>query len=110
MYTDCDRDEPNNTDRPDNDISYEPAMKYASVLVAQASITVDDLTFRHVIRRSLLCWVSPAHRVRRRALAKLSRLGDRCTGQTHSLYESSKFDVLDVTDVVTSFVADGRKR
>ena len=110
MYTDCNRDEPNNTDRPDNDISYEPAMKYASVLVAQASITVDDLTFRHVIRRSLLCWVSPAHRVRRRALAKLSRLGDRCTGQKQPLYESPKFDVFDVTDVVTSFAADGRKR
>jgi hypothetical protein len=64
-------------------------MKYAPILIAQAPITFDELTFRHVIRRSLLYWVSPAHRVRRCALAKLSRLGDRFTGQTHPLYESS---------------------
>jgi hypothetical protein len=57
MYTDCDRDEPNNTDRSDNDISYKPTMKYAPVLIAQAPITFDELTFCHVIRRSLLCWV-----------------------------------------------------
>ena len=55
MYTDCDRDEPNNTDCPDNNISYEPATKYTPVLVAQAPISVDEPTFRHVIRRSLLC-------------------------------------------------------
>src|SRR6516164_8837475 len=48
-----------------------------------------------------------AHRVRRCVLAKLSRLGDRYTGQTHPLYESSKFDVFYVTDVVTGFAADG---
>jgi hypothetical protein len=46
MYTDCDRDEPNNTDCPDNDISYDPAIKYTPALVAQAPISLDELTFR----------------------------------------------------------------
>jgi len=54
----CDRDESNNTDRPDNDISYDPAMIYAPVLVAQAPICVHEITRRHAMRQSLLRPVS----------------------------------------------------